>query len=186
MNTEASLPQPLLVLPIAGRDHRQGPIHAPATLVEYGDYECPYCGVAHAMVNAIQVQLGERLCFVFRHFPLASIHPFAAHAAEATEAAGEQGKFWEMHDALFENQSALQDDALARYAKSLGLDASRLMSQVMDGTYKARVQEDFRLGVRSGVNGTPTFFVNGVRHDGKLQTEALLEALLKHVPEEGE
>src|SRR6187399_3265378 len=114
-----------LTVPAAGRDHVQGPADAPITLVEYGDYECPYCGEAHPIVKAIQKRLGNRLCFAFRNFPLVDMHPYAEHAAEAAEAAGVQDRFWEMHDLLFENQEALDDASLTRYASSLGLDAQR-------------------------------------------------------------
>jgi len=167
-----------LTLPNAGRDHIQGSIDAPIALVEYGDYECPYCGEAYPIVKAIQEQLGERLCFVFRNFPLSNMHPYAEHAAEAAEAAGAQGKFWEMHDMLFENQESLHDEALAQYAESLGLDAGRLMGEVLNGTHSARVREDFRSGARGGVNGTPTFFINGVRHAGAFDADTLIAALL--------
>jgi protein-disulfide isomerase len=164
-------------LPAAGRDHIQGPIEAPFALVEYGDYQCPYCGDAYPMVKAIQERLGDKLCFAFRNFPLATMHPHAEHAAEAAEAAAEQGKFWEMHDILFENQSALEDDDLAQYAESLGLDSERLMGEVRSGAYALRVKEDFRGGARNGVNGTPTFFVNGVRYDGAPGVAELFAAL---------
>jgi protein-disulfide isomerase len=173
-----SLTSKPLTLPNAGRDHIQGPIDAPIALVEYGDYECPYCGEVYPIVKAIQKQLGERLCFVFRNFPLSNMHPYAEHAAEAAEAAGAQGKFWEMHDLLFENQDALHDEALAQYAESLGLDAGRLLGEVRNGTHSARVREDFRSGARGGVNGTPTFFINGVRYAGALDADTLIAALL--------
>jgi protein-disulfide isomerase len=135
-----------LVLPLAGRDHIQGAIDAPLTLVEYGDYECPYCGQAHPIVKAIQKQLGNRLCFAFRNFPLVNSHPHAEHAAEAVEAAGAQGKFWKMHDMLFENQEALEDEYLRDYASLLGLDADRLMRDVMSGAHADRLREDFLSG----------------------------------------
>ena len=167
-----------LTLPNAGRDHILGPIDAPIALVEYGDYECPYCGEAYPIVKAIQEQLDGRLCFVFRNFPLSNMHPYAEHAAEAAEAAGAQGKFWEMHDMLFENQDALHDEALAQYAESLGLDAGRLLGEVLNGTHSARVREDFRSGARGGVNGTPTFFINGVRYAGAFDADTLIAALL--------
>src|ERR1051325_11658882 len=127
--------------PVPHRDHIQGPIDAPIALVEYGDYECPYCGEAYPIVKAIQERLGDRLCFAFRNFPLVNSHPHAEHAAEAAEAAGAQGKFWEMHDMLFEKQNALEDEALARYAEALRLDASRLSSEVAAATYSGRVRE---------------------------------------------
>src|SRR6476646_7201477 len=116
----------LLTLPVSERDHIQGPADAPVTLVEYGDYECPHCGRAYPVVKAIQRHFGRRLRFVFRNFPLAEAHPHAAHAAEAAEAAAAQGRFWEMHDSLFEHQQALDDRHLVEYAGALGLDTSRL------------------------------------------------------------
>jgi len=163
--------------PVDGRDHIQGPIDAPFKLVEYGDYQCPFCGEAYPIVKAIQERLGKRLCFAFRNFPLANMHPYAEHAAEAAEAAAAQGRFWEMHDILFENQNALEDDDIAEYAADLGLDAKRLVDEVENEAYAARVKEDFRGGVRNGVNGTPTFFINGVRYDGGLDAAALFAAI---------
>lgn len=172
-------PKSQLLLPNAKRDHIQGPIDAPIALVEYGDYQCPYCGEAYPIVKAIQQRLGSRLCFAFRNFPLTSMHPNAEHAAEAAEAAGSQGQFWEMHDVLFENQEALEDEALAQYAEALGLDARRLIDEVVNGVYTARVREDFLSGARGGVNGTPTFFIKGIRYDGGLDSDALVAALLE-------
>src|SRR5262249_6617747 len=129
-------------------DHIQGSETAPVTLLEYGDFECPYCGQAYPIVKQIQRRLDQQLRFVFRNFPISTSHPPAAHAAEAAEAAASQGKFWEMHDLLYEHQRALADRDLVGYAASLGLD-------------EARVREDFMSGVYGGVNGTPTFFING-------------------------
>lgn len=174
---EAVASHGLSALPMPGRDHIQGPIGAPMKLVEYGDFECPYCGQAYPMVKAIQQRLGKRLCFAFRNFPLANMHPHAEHAAEAAEAAGAQGRFWEMHDRLYENQDALEDEDLARYAASLGLDEERLMTEVQSGAQASRIREDFRSGARGGVNGTPTFFINGQRYDGMTGVEELLAAL---------
>src|SRR2546423_12240032 len=114
-----------LTLPVSQRDHQQGPETAPVTLVEYGDYECPYCGEAHPIVKELQRRLGDRLRFVFRNFPLTNAHPHAEHAAETAEAAGAQGKFWEMHDYLYEHQRALDDEHLETYAGTLGLDVER-------------------------------------------------------------
>ena len=171
-------PKSQLTPPNAKRDHIQGRIDAPHALVEYGDYECPYCGEAYPIVKTVQERLGDKLCFVFRNFPLVNSHPHAQHAAEAAEAAGAQGKFWEMHDVLFENQEALEDEALAQYAEGLGLDARRLMGEVLSGAHAARVREDFRSGARGGVNGTPTFFINGVRYEGAPAADALVAALL--------
>ena len=179
MKTES--PKSKLTLPVAGRDHIQGPIDAPIALIEYGDYECPFCGEAYPIVKVVQERLGHRLCFAFRNFPLANMHPHAEHAAEAAEAAAVQGRFWEMHDLLFENQDALEDDDLTQHASTIGLDAQRLIREVRAGAHSARVREDFRSGARSGVNGTPTFFINGVRYDGEAEVEALLAALTEYV-----
>jgi protein-disulfide isomerase len=175
--TSQNIPASKSALPIEGRDHIQGNIRAPITLLEYGDYECPYCGEAYPIVKEIQERLGEKLCFAFRNFPLANSHPHAVHAAEAAEAAAAQDRFWEMHDLLFENQDALEDEDLAQYAAGLGLDAERLLREVLAGQHQARVKEDFKTGTRAGVNGTPTFFINGERYDGPRDVEAFLEAL---------
>ena len=171
------MPKSKLILPMKGRDHIQGPIDAPLAMVEYGDYQCPYCGEAHPIVRAIQKHLGNRLCFAFRNFPLTNMHPHAEHAAEAAEAAGAQGHFWQMHDLLFENQDALDDESLAQYASSLGLDTQRLIDEVVNGAHAARLKEDLRTGALGGVNGTPSFFINGVRYDGESEVDALMAAL---------
>ena len=163
--------------PVGANDHVQGPAKAPVTLVEYGDYECPYCGEAYPVVKALQKRLGDQMRFVFRNFPLAEAHPHAEHAAEAAEAAGAQGKFWEMHDLLYENQDALEDEDLVRYARALHLDVPRFVKEMESGAYLERVREDFRSGVRSGVNGTPSFFINGARHDGPFDLASLLAAI---------
>lgn len=167
----------LPALPMPDRDHVQGPVDAPVKLLEYGDYECPYCGQAHPVVKQIQKRLGKRLSFAFRNFPLVNSHPHAEHAAEAAEAADAQGRFWEMHDYLFEHQDALEDEDLTNYAAALGLDAQRLTREILSGAHSLRLREDFRSGARNGVNGTPTFFINGVRYDGAAEFEALLAAL---------
>jgi protein-disulfide isomerase len=158
-------------------DHRAGPEAAPATLVEYGDYQCPYCGQAYPIVQKVQKELGPRLQFVFRNFPLTELHPQAEHAAETAEAAAVQGKFWEMHGMLFEHQRALDDAHLLHYAKELGLDVERARRELESGAHFDRVRSDFRSGVRSGVNGTPTFFVNGQRLDGPWDFEGLMAAI---------
>ena len=167
----------LSTLPMADRDHIQGRIDAPIQLLEYGDYECPYCGEAYPVVKEIQKRLGSRLCFAFRNFPLVNSHPHAEHAAEAAEAAGTRGRFWEMHDLLYENQDALEDEDLLRYASTLGLDAQQLVREVLTGAHRARIREDFRSGARNDVNGTPSFFINGVRYDGPNSVDELLAAL---------
>jgi NhaA family Na+:H+ antiporter len=164
----------LLAEPVSARDHIWGAVDAPITLVEYGDYECSHCGAAFPTVKELQRLLGDRLCFVFRNFPLEEVHPHAEHAAEAAEAAGAQGKFWEMHDRLFTHQDALEDSALVAHAAAIGLDAERFSRELASQAYAARVQEDVISGERSGVEGTPTFFVNGRRHDGPNTLGALL------------
>jgi protein-disulfide isomerase len=161
-------------LPMSDRDHIQGSIDAPIQLVEYGDYECPYCGEAYPVVKAIQQRLEYRLCFAFRNFPLANAHPHAEHAAEAAEAADQQERFWEMHDLLYEHQDALEDEDLAQYVSELGLDARRLISEVRMEEHASRIREDFRSGAHNGVNGTPTFFINGVRYDGRVDPESMM------------
>src|SRR5258708_14038075 len=182
MKSEAANSSARHLLPQEERDHIQGPVNAQIALVEYGDYECPYCGEAYPIVKAIQERLGDRLCFAFRNFPLVNSHPHAQHAAEAAEAAGAAGRFWEMHDLLYENQDALEDEYLARYAATLGLDAEPLIKEVLAGTHTARVREDFRSGARLGVNGTPSFFINGAHYDGGTDVEELLTALTEQPP----
>src|SRR5437763_1174412 len=173
----STIPSPKLGLPVAKRDHIQGAIDAPMSLLEYGDYQCPYCGEAYPIVKAVRAQLGEKLCFAFRNFPLVNSHPYAEHAAEAAEAAAAQGKFWQMHDLLFENQEALDDESLAEYAETLGLDAPRLITEVQGGAHTARIRDDVKSGDQGGVNGTPTFFVNGLPFDGEPDVGALVAAL---------
>ena len=159
------------------RDPSGGPAAAPVTLVEYGDYQCPYCAAAHAVVNAVHAHMGASLRFVFRHFPLTTIHPHAAEAAEAAEAAGAQGKFWPMHDTLYANQSRLEAPFLLAYAEAIGVDTARVAADLAEHLHAARVREDFMSGVRSGVNGTPSFFINGVRYNGSWEAPNLLAAL---------
>jgi protein-disulfide isomerase len=166
---------------VSDSDHAQGSPTASITLVEYGDYECPHCGRAYPIVKDVQARLGSQLRFVFRNFPLANLHPHAQHAAEAAEAAAAQGKFWEMHDLLFENQDSLDDANLKQYASGLDLDTAKFAQDLAGHSYKERVQHDFTSGVRSGVNGTPTFFINGARYDGSWDLEDLLRALSSKV-----
>src|SRR5271155_798978 len=169
---------PRLTLPVGERDHAEGPSDAPMVLVEYGDYQCPYCGAAYPIVKKIQKELGKRLRFVFRNFPITNAHPYAQWAAETAEAAAAQGKFWEMHDCLYENQGSLGDDAFfEKYEKKLKLDTTKLNRELDQHVYAARIQEDFMSGVRSGVNGTPTFFIDGARYDGYPGFAQLVAAL---------
>jgi len=168
----------VLTLPVSeDRDHIQGPADAAVTLVEYGDYECPYCGAAYPIIKQVQARMGERLRFVFRNFPITTSHPHAEQAAEAAEAAATQGRFWPMHDLLFEHQKNLGDRDLRAYAEQLGLDLERFDKELAGHVHAARVHEDFMSGVRSGVNGTPTFYINGARHDDSYDLETLLVAL---------
>ena len=172
------LEEPQLVLPVSeDRDHILGPASAAVTLVEYGDFECPHCRMAHDVLDGLLPRFGGEVRFVFRHFPLSQVHPHAQRAAEASEGAGAQGRFWEMHDALFENQDALDDESLAVHAQDLGLDLATFLRDLAARVYTDRVREDFLSGVRSGVNGTPTFFINGRRHDGPWDFESLALAI---------
>jgi protein-disulfide isomerase len=169
--------RPRLTVPLNERDHVKGSPNAAVTLVEYGDYQCPYCGAAHRSLKEVERIVGDDLRFAFRHFPLSQIHPLALPAAEAAEAAGAQGKFWEMHDMLYENQAHLEPPAILRYAGAIGLDLDRFAADLESGKHTTKIREDFMSGVRSGVNGTPTFFVNGVRHNGGYDPASLIEAI---------
>ena len=162
-----------LTLPVGKRDHSQGSSSAAATLVEYGDYQCPFCGDTHSIVQKLQNHFGDRLRFVFRNFPQTRIHAYAQRAAEAAEAAGSQGKFWEMHDYLYEHQQTLDAENLAQAAVALGLDRVAFSRDVAEHTYADRVQQDVQSGVDSGVGGTPTMFINGVRNDDEDDFETL-------------
>ena len=173
-----------LKVPVGPEDHTQGLADAPVTLVEYGDYQCPHCRRAYPIVKALQKKFGRQLRFVFRNFPLREIHPNAEAAAESAEFAANYGKFWDMHDLIFENQNSLSEQILEELADRLTLDRQALRNALRSGTFAERVQRDFSSGVRSGVNGTPTFFINGKRHDGDFELETLLEAIEKmmHIP----
>ena len=170
---------PRLAVPVTPeRDHIEGAVKAAFTLVEYGDYQCPYCGAAYPEVKKVQKELGSELRFVFRNFPLTNIHEHAMNAAETAEAASAQGKFWPMHDFLYEHQATLGDPSVAlAYAKKLGLDSQKFEREITQHVYQKRIKDDFMGGVRSGVNGTPTFYVNGVRHDEDAIAKALIESL---------
>ena len=163
-----------LSLPVTDKDHRQGDPEAPCVLVEYGDYQCPSCGQAYPIVKRVQKHFGKRLLFVFRNFPLSQMHPYAEPAAEF---AGAHNKFWEMHDLLFENQDRLDDALLFELAQPLHLDPEKLRQALASKEFEPRVRADFRGGVRSGVNGTPTFFINGQRHDGAYDYASLTQAI---------
>src|SRR5262245_9635035 len=178
--TQARRARTRLAVPVSEeRDHVKGPRAAPVTLVKYGDYECPFCGQAYYVVKDLELRVGNLMRFVFRNFPLNTTHPHAERAAEAAEAAGAQGKFWEMHDLLFENQQALEDEDLLEYGALAGLDIPRFIRDLREGRYLNRIREDFLRGARSGVNGTPTFFINGARHDGPWDLATLTTAIEK-------
>ena len=166
-----------LKTPITPHDHVQGSDDAPLTLVEYGDFECPHCGRAYPIVKALQKRFGDQLKFVYRHFPLKEMHPHAESAAETSEFAGTHKKFWEMHDLLFENQEQLGSPLYQELAETLRLPVKGLFDALETGEFTAKVRADFSSGVRSGVNGTPTFFINGIRYDGPVDVVSMSEAL---------
>jgi protein-disulfide isomerase len=167
---------------VGPEDHAQGRIDAPITLVEYGDYECSHCGHAYPIVKSLQRQFGDDLRFIFRNFPLRESHPNAEAAAETAEFAGVHGRFWETHDAIFENQQRLSQPLLFELAERIELDARTLEQSLVRGEFSDRVQRDFSGGVRSGVNGTPTFFINGQRHDGDFESQTLAAAIRHALP----
>ena len=164
-------------LRIEEQDHVRGSRDAQVTLVEYGDFQCPYCARAHAALTELMRQHGGRVALVYRHLPLVDLHPFAFAAAQAAEAAGAQGKFWEMHDALFENQGMFDEDALPAVASSLGLDAQRFARELDDGKHAGRVEADADGGRALGAHGTPTFFINGERYHGDSDHASLAKAI---------
>jgi Na+:H+ antiporter, NhaA family len=160
------------------RDHVRGAAGAPVTLVEYGDFQCPYCGQAYPVVQDLFARFGDQLRFVFRHMPLSDLHPRAPLAAEAAEAAGAQGRFWEMHDRLFEHQLELGDEQLRGHAEAVGVpDLERFDGELRERVHVARVEEDYASGARSGVPSTPRFFVNGRIHLGSASLAELAEAI---------
>jgi protein-disulfide isomerase len=174
-----------LTLPIkVDYDHIQGPISAPINIVEYGDYECPYTGMAYPIVKELRRRLGDSICFVFRNFPLNEIHPHAQHAAEAAEAAGGQDKFWQMHDHLFEHQNELEDGHLLEYAKIVGLDTERFKKEISEHVYVPVINKSLKNGIKSGVEGTPTFFLNGVRYEDSWELETLFETIRSAIKKE--
>jgi protein-disulfide isomerase len=173
-----------LKVSVSSDDHAQGPEHAPITLVEYGDYECPDCGIAYPIVKRVQKHFGVRLRFVFRNFPLGEIHPNAESAAETAEFAAAHQRFWEMHDGLIKNQQTIGTPLLLALAKTIGLSAPQLLTALETEQYASRVRRDFLGGVKSGVNGTPTFFINGHRHDEPYDYENLVNAIERRLSNE--
>jgi formate-nitrite transporter family protein len=178
-STKAALNNPpeQLLLPIQPDDHLEGSPTARYTLVEYGDYECPACGSLFVTIRQLHAQFGDQVRLVFRHYPLSGAHPHAEQAAEAAEAAAAQGRFWEMHDLLFEHQDALRTKDLYKYSERLELDSERFRRELKERTYEDRVREDFRRGVANGVYGTPGLFINGIRHNDGLDLESILKKL---------
>ena len=162
---------------VSSKDHVQGNADAAIELVEYGDYECPHCGRAYPIIKRVQKKLGDKLKFVFRNFPLAEIHPHATNAAVATEAAAAQEKFWEMHDAIYENQGKMEDEDLIHHAQKTGLDIARFEADFEKESMQQKVEDDFESGVRSGVNGTPSFFINGEKYEDSWDEQSLLDFL---------
>jgi protein-disulfide isomerase len=168
---------PRLTVPVNESDHVRGPENAPVTMVEYGDFQCPYCGAAYPVVEELLAQRPETVRFAYRHFPLTNIHEHAEIAAETSEAAGARGSFWPMHHWLFEHQAELDPSSLLLGTAQVGLPSDAVELEVTRHVYLDKIQRDFASGVRSGVNGTPTFFVNGLRHDGEHSLAALLKAV---------
>jgi protein-disulfide isomerase len=170
-----------LAIPVNKEDHALGSAAAPVTLVEYGDYQCPFCGDAYSMLKSVIAAMGPKLRFVFRNMPLNEVHPYAQFAAEAAEAAGAQDKFWEMHDAIYQHQTELGSDLVHNLARKLKLDLPRFDSDNDARRFRARVKNDFMGGMRSGVAGTPAFFINGERYEGSIEQKSLLLALLRKI-----
>jgi protein-disulfide isomerase len=167
----------VLRVPVNSGDHIRGSPDAPVAVVEYGDYECPICALAHPVVKRVQEHFGKRLCFAYRHFPLTQVHPHAENAAETAEFAGAHGRFWEMHDALYQNQPNLGAPTFLALAAALGLPAEELGDVLATSSYAPKIRSDFIGGVRSGVNGTPTFFIAGQRYDGPPALAPLVDAI---------
>ncbi len=166
-----------LTVPVQDYDHVRGPVRAPVTLVEYGDYQCPFCAAAHPIVGALLEQRPDTVRFVFRHFPLTNVHPYSEVAAETAEAAGVRDRFWQMHTWLYGHQEQFQPAFVTTAVDQIGLPGDTVAREVNEHLYLDRVQRDFAGGVRSGVNGTPTFFINGQRHDGGYALDELIEAV---------
>jgi protein-disulfide isomerase len=169
----------ILSPPVSERDHVVGPGDARVTLVEYGDFECPHCGALHPVVQAARTAFGGNLRFAFRHFPLRSSHPHALAAAKATEAAGEQGRFWEMYDRLYQRQTELDDADLERHARELGLDVDRFRRSLGERAHEVRIREDLASASGSGARGTPALFINGELYQGPLERDEIFAALAR-------
>ena len=182
-NNETYSKSKKLTVPVnIGSDHIRGSINAPIVIVEYGDYECPYTGMAYPIIKDIMKQFGDQIHFVFRNFPLNDIHPHAQHAAEAAEAAAAQDKFWQMHDYLFEHQKALDDRHLLEYAKKVGLDIDKFKTEMSEHVYAPIINKSLKAGINSGVEGTPTFFVNGQRYEDSWDLNTFSSYLKRSLP----
>ena len=174
-----------LTLPVGSRDHVRGPEGAPVTLLEYGDFDCPQCGRAYPIVKELEARFGDRLRFAFRNFPLTNVHPHAQRAAEAAEWAASHGAFWPMHDALLEEQALLSEAHILHIALRLRLDPASLEQAWKARTFFRRVKEDFLSGISSEAKGTPTFFVNGFRHEGSWDLPSLAQAIEQAIQSTG-
>jgi protein-disulfide isomerase len=173
-----------LTVPVnVGTDRIRGSINAPITIVEYGDYECPYTGMAYPVVKEVMMRFDEKVYFVFRNFPLRDIHPHAQHAAEAAEAAAAQDKFWQMHDYLFEHRKALDDHRLVEYAQEVGLNIDKFKKEMSGHIYAPLINKSLKSGIESGVEGTPTFFINGERYEDAWDLDTLSSFLKKSLPQ---
>jgi protein-disulfide isomerase len=168
--------------PVSAKDHIQGNNNAVIELVEYGDYQCPHCGRAYPIVKKMQAQLGDKMKLIFRNFPLANIHPDAVMAAVATEAAALQDKYWEMHDIIFENQEELERDSLIAYANELGLDIKQFEKDLDNPELTEKVEAEFESGIRSGVNATPTFFINGEKYNNGWEGDRMITYIKANYP----
>jgi protein-disulfide isomerase len=177
MPIDALESQITLTLPITERDHLLGPAEATITLLEYGDYECPTCEIAYPIVKQVLKEMGSAVRFAFRNFPVSSVHPHAAVAAQAAEAAAAQKKFWPMHDILYEHQKDLADHDITHFALLIGLEMYRFDSDISSERFVKRVTEDYESGQSSGVKKTPTFFVNGRKYVGKLDVQEMIQML---------
>jgi len=166
-----------LTPPVSKTDHSQGPIDALLELVEYGDFECPHCGAAYPIIKEIQREFSKKLRFIFRHFPITNAHPHAFSAAVASEAAGRQRKFWEMHDIIYEHQAELSDSSYLAFANVLGLSLTLFEQDLQDEELANKVESDFESGIRSGVNGTPSFYINGQKYQGSYDYDSMSNAI---------
>lgn len=174
------------LLPLRPDDHVRGGENARITLVEFGDYECPGCATAYTAIKRLETEMGDDLRFVFRHFPYSKLHPHAELAAQAAEASGAQGKFWDMHEALFADQDALEFDDLVARAEKLQLDIDSFREALNNETYLDRVRTDFRSGVQNGVFSTPGIFLNGIRHNGSFDYDTLHEVIQREMESVGQ